>query len=136
MIGKLGKIKGRWNGKTRNFFRSVKMPDMTFGKLEELHKKPLLTKKSLTDVSYIEACVKYEGYVDIQKREVAKMKKMRKVLIPADLDFAAIAGLSTEIKQKLAVARPGTLGEAARLPGVTPAAINAISIHLALKHSR
>lgn len=136
MIGKLAKIKGRWNAKTETFFKLLKMPEMTFEKLEELHKKPLLKKKTLTDVSYIEACVKYEGYVDIQKREVVKMQKMQKVIIPADLDFAVIDGLSTEMKQKLARARPGTLGEAARIPGVTPASLNAISIHLTLKYKQ
>ena len=136
MIGKLVRIKGRWNDKTGNFFKLLKMPEMTFEKLEELHKKPLLKKKTLTDVSYIEACVKYEGYVDIQKREVAKMRKMQKTVIPAELDFLRVDGLSTEIKQKLARAKPGTLGEAARIPGVTPAAINAISIHLTLKYGR
>ena len=107
---------------------------MTFAGLEELHGRPLLKKKTLTDVSYIEACVKYEGYIDIQKREVARMKKMAATAIPADLDFAAVAGLSSEIRQKLARARPATLREAARIPGVTPAAINAISIHLTLKY--
>jgi tRNA uridine 5-carboxymethylaminomethyl modification enzyme len=134
MISRLAKIKGSWNGRSETFFKLLKMPEMTFEKLEELHKKPLLGKKTLTDVSYIEACVKYEGYVDIQKREVAKMQKMQETAIPADLDFALVDGLSTEMKQKLAAARPGTLGEAARVPGVTPAAINAISIHLTLKY--
>jgi tRNA uridine 5-carboxymethylaminomethyl modification enzyme len=136
MIGRLAKIKGRWNEKTQTFFNLLKMPGMTFEKLEELHKKPLLTKKTLTDVSYIEACVKYEGYVGIQKREVAKMQKMQKVVIPADLDFTAVDGLSTEMKQKLARIKPGSLGEAARVPGVTPAGLNAISIHLTLKYKR
>ncbi len=112
------------------------MPEMTFEKLEELHGKPLLRKKTLTDVSYIEARVKYEGYVDIQKREVARMQKMQKTAIPADLDYALVDGLSTEMKQKLARARPATLGEAARVPGVTPAAINAVSIYLTLKYGR
>jgi tRNA uridine 5-carboxymethylaminomethyl modification enzyme len=133
MIGKLGKIKGRWNARTQTFFQLLKTPEMTFEKLEELHKKPLLKKKTLTDVSYIEACVKYEGYVDIQKREVAKMQKMQKVVIPADMDFALINGLSNEVKEKLTRVRPGTLGEAARVPGVTPASLNAISIYLTLK---
>jgi tRNA uridine 5-carboxymethylaminomethyl modification enzyme len=58
---------------------------------------------------------------------------MQKVVIPADLDFAAVDGLSTEMKQKLARIKPGSLGEAARVPGVTPASLNAISIHLTLK---
>jgi len=136
VIGKLAKTKGRWKGRTENFFKLLKMPEMTFEKLEALHEKPLLAKKTLTDVSYIEACVKYEGYVDIQKREVARMEKMQTALIPADLDYALVDGLSTEIKQKLARAIPGTLGEAARIPGVTPAAINAVSIHLTLKYGR
>jgi tRNA uridine 5-carboxymethylaminomethyl modification enzyme len=134
MIVKLTKIKGRWEGKTEKFFKLLKMPEMTFEKLEELHQKPLLKKKTLTDVSYIEACVKYEGYIEIQKREVARMQKLQKVVIPADLDFAAIDGLSTEVKQKLVRSRPGTLGEAARVPGVTPASLNAISIYLTLKY--
>ena len=136
LIGKLARIKGRWNSKTETFFKLLKMPEMTFEKLEELHKKPLLKKKTLTDVSYIEACVKYEGYVDIQKREVAKMKKMQKVVIPADLDFALINGLSNEMKEKLTRIKPGSLGEAARVSGITPAAINAVSIHLTLKYGR
>jgi tRNA uridine 5-carboxymethylaminomethyl modification enzyme len=134
MIGKLAKIKGCWNARTQTFFKLLKMPEMTFEKLEELYKKPLLTKKTLTDVSYIEASIKYEGYVDIQKREVAKMQKMQKVVIPADLDFALINGLSNEMKEKLTRVRPATLGEAARVPGVTPASLNAISIHLTLKY--
>ena len=134
VIGKLEKLRGRLDGKTETLYKILKRPGMTFADLETLHGQPLLKKKTLTDVSYIEACVKYEGYIDIQKREVAKTRKMAKTAIPADLDFAAVAGLSREIKQKLAKARPGTLGEAARISGVTPAAVNAISIHLTLKH--
>jgi tRNA uridine 5-carboxymethylaminomethyl modification enzyme len=135
VVGRLAMIKGRWSGRSETFLKLLKMPEMTFEKLEELHGKPLLRKKTLTDVSYIEARVKYEGYVDIQKREIAKMQKMQKTVIPADLDYAQIDGLSIEMKQKLARARPGTLGDAARLPGVTPAAINAVSIHLTLKYN-
>jgi tRNA uridine 5-carboxymethylaminomethyl modification enzyme len=136
MIIKLARIKGRWQGKTEKFFKLLKMPGMTFEKLEEIHKKPLLKKKTLTDVSYIEACVKYEGYVDIQKREVARMQKMQKVVIPTDLDFSLINGLSNEMKEKLARVKPGSLGEAARIPGVTPASLNAISIYLTLKYKQ
>ena len=136
LIGELARIKGRWNGKRGNFFKLLKMPEMTFEKLEALHKKPLLAKKTLTDVSYIEASIKYEGYVDIQRREVARMKKMQKRVIPADLDFMRVDGLSSEIRQKLLRAKPATLGDAARVPGVTPAAINAIGIHLTLKYGR
>ena len=134
LIEKLSVLKGHLDGRSETLFRILKRPGVTFDDLERLHPQPLLDRKTLSDVSYIEACVKYEGYIDIQKREVAKMRKMQKVAIPADLDFAVIEGLSTEMKQKLSRLRPGTLGDAARIPGVTPAAVNAISIHLTLKY--
>jgi tRNA uridine 5-carboxymethylaminomethyl modification enzyme len=134
VIARLAGMRGRWNDKTESYVQLLKMPEMTFDKLEMLHGQPLLKKKTLTDVSYIEARIKYEGYVTIQKREVARMQKMKQTPIPAGLDFTGIDGLSTEIRQKLIQVRPATLGEAARIPGVTPAAINAISIHLTVKH--
>ena len=136
LIAQLGATKARFAGKGETLFQILKRPEMTFAGLEELAGRPLLKKKTLTDVSYVEASVKYEGYIDIQKREVAKTKKMAATAIPADLDFAAVSGLSGEVRQKLARARPATLREAARVPGVTPAAINAISIHLTVKYGR
>jgi len=72
---------------------------------------------TFSDASYIEACVKYEGYVAIQHREVAKISRMQKTVIPGDLDFQRVEGLSSEIREKLARARPRTLAEAARVPG-------------------
>ena len=136
LIERLSVLKGHSDGRMETLSKILKRPGVTFDDLERLHRQPLLEKKTLTDVSYIEACVKYEGYIDIQKREVAKMRKMQKTAIPADLDFTVIEGLSTEMKQKLSRLRPPTLGEAARIPGVTPAAVNAISIHLTLKYGR
>jgi tRNA uridine 5-carboxymethylaminomethyl modification enzyme len=134
VIGKLGKARARFAGKNETLSQILKRPEMTFAGLEELHGRPLLKKKSLTDVSYIEACVKYEGYIEIQKREVAKTQKMAARAIPPDLDYAAVAGLSSESRPKLARARPATLRDAARIPGVTPAAVNALGIHLTLKY--
>ncbi|MBE0664788.1 MAG: tRNA uridine-5-carboxymethylaminomethyl(34) synthesis enzyme MnmG, partial [Candidatus Aminicenantes bacterium] len=121
-------------GKSETLFKILQRPGMDFAALEALYGQPLLKNKTLTDVSYIEACVKYQGYIDIQKREVVKTKKLAKTAIPADLDFMMVDGLSSEVRQKMAEARPRTLGEAARIPGVTPAAVNAISIHLTLKY--
>jgi len=134
LIKQLSKTRALVDGKSQSLFKILQRPDMDFAGLEKLAGRPLLKKKDLSDISYIEANVKYEGYIDIQKREVAKTKKMQKAAIPADLDFAQVEGLSTEIRQKLARARPLTLGEAARVPGMTPAAVNAISIHLTLKY--
>ncbi len=133
VIGKLAASRAHFAGKSETLFQLLKRPEMTFTELEKLHGQPLLKGKTLTDISYIEACVKYEGYVAIQHKEVARMKKLAATPIPADLDFSLIEGLSTEIRQKLARALPGTLGDAARIPGVTPASLNAISIYLTLK---
>ncbi len=133
LIKELSKTRVLVGGKSETLFKILQRPEMDFAGLEKLVGRPLLKNRNLTDVSYIEANVKYEGYIDIQKREVARMKKMQKTAIPADLDFNTVAGLSREIRQKLSRLHPATLGEAARVPGVTPAAINAISIHLTLK---
>ncbi len=134
LIKELSKARALVDGKSQSLFKILQRPGMNFAGLEKLVGQPLLKKKDLSDISYIEANVKYEGYIDIQKREVGKMRKMQTTAIPADLDFSAVSGLSREIKQKLSRLHPATLGEAARVPGVTPAAINAISIHLTLKY--
>jgi tRNA uridine 5-carboxymethylaminomethyl modification enzyme len=136
LIARLAATKARFAGKGETLCQILKRPEMTFAGLEELHGRPLLKKMTLGDVSYVEANVKYEGYIEIQKREVAKTRKKAATAIPPDLDFSAVAGLSSEIRQKLSRACPATLGDAARVPGVTPAAVNAISIHLALKYGR
>jgi len=136
VVRKLSRIRERIDGKSETLLQVLKRPGMTFTGLEKLHGQPLLNKKSLRDISYIEAGVKYEGYVEIQKKEVAKMKRMAATPLPADLDFCRVEGLSTEVRQKLDKVRPATLAEAARIPGVTPAALNAISIHLTLKYGK
>jgi tRNA uridine 5-carboxymethylaminomethyl modification enzyme len=134
VIGEMRKARVLVDGKSETLFKTLQRPEMDLAGLERLVGRPLLIDGNLTDASYIEANVKYEGYIDIQKREVAKMKKLACTSIPADLDFVAVDGLSNEVRQKLARIRPGTLGEAARIPGMTPAAVNAISIHLTLKY--
>jgi tRNA uridine 5-carboxymethylaminomethyl modification enzyme len=133
LVRKLAATPLRHDGRTETLFQVLKRPEMTFAALEKLHGRPLLARRTLTDVSYIEARVKYEGYIEIQRREVERTRKAAARAIPPDLDFTLVNGLSCEIRQKLTRMRPATLAAAARIPGVTPAAINAISIHLALK---
>ncbi len=133
LIRELASTRARCGGRTETLFQILKRPEMTLAGLQELHGRELMKKMTFSDASYIEACVKYEGYVAIQHREVAKISRMQKTVIPGDLDFQRVEGLSSEIREKLARARPRTLAEAARVPGITPAAINAVSIHLALK---
>ena len=78
----------------------------------------------------LEVQAKYTGYIDRQQDEIERHRRHEETRLPADLDFATVRGLSTEVRQRLQSARPGTLGQAARVPGVTPAAISLLLVHL------
>lgn len=78
----------------------------------------------------IDVQVKYEGYIRRQERLVIKHQEMEQRLIPQDLDFEQVHGLSNEVRQKLCRVQPRTLGQASRISGVTPAAISALMVHL------
>ncbi|WAF85866.1 tRNA uridine-5-carboxymethylaminomethyl(34) synthesis enzyme MnmG [Metapseudomonas otitidis] len=78
----------------------------------------------------VEIKTKYAGYIDRQQDEIARLRASENTRLPDDLDYAAISGLSKEIQHKLGNARPETLGQASRIPGVTPAAISLLLIHL------
>jgi tRNA uridine 5-carboxymethylaminomethyl modification enzyme len=81
-----------------------------------------------------EARVKYAGYIKRQEEEVERLRRNEETALPADLDFATLAGLSHEVRQQLTACRPATLGQASRLPGVTPAAVSILLVYLK-KHS-
>ena len=78
----------------------------------------------------VEIKVKYAGYIDRQQDEIEKLRASENVRLPVDIDYPGISGLSKEIQSKLTQARPETLGQASRIPGVTPAAISLLMIHL------
>ena len=77
-----------------------------------------------------EVQIKYSGYIDRQREQVAREERYESWRLPPDLDYAAVRGLSTEVRQQLAQQRPDTLGQAARISGVTPAAISLLLVHL------
>ena len=68
----------------------------------------------------------YANYTDRQAADIAAFRRDEKLRIPADLDYAAVGSLSSEAKEKLLASRPETIGAAARIPGVTPAAVVAL----------
>lgn len=78
----------------------------------------------------VEVEVKYEGYIARQRDEIERMHRQEGTAIPADFDYGTVTGLSNEVRQKLRAACPETLGRAARVPGVTPAAVSLLLIHL------
>ena len=87
----------------------------------------------VTDVKIIEQLeiqAKYAGYIDRQHDEIAKQQRHEETKIPDDLSYDSVRGLSAEVSEKLARIKPQTIGQAARIPGVTPAAISILLVHL------
>jgi tRNA uridine 5-carboxymethylaminomethyl modification enzyme len=78
----------------------------------------------------IEVRAKYAGYIERQQDEIERQQRNEDTRLPEDLDYLQVAGLSNEVRQKLAEARPATVGQASRMPGVTPAAISILLVHL------
>lgn len=81
----------------------------------------------------VETEVKYGGYLDQQRRAIEKMKTAEGKVIPAWFDYTAVSGLSREMKEKLSEIRPGTLGQASGISGVTPAAVSLIHVFIELQ---
>jgi tRNA uridine 5-carboxymethylaminomethyl modification enzyme len=82
------------------------------------------------EIEQVEIQAKYQGYIERQKDEVEKSLAHESMALPPDIDYAAVHGLSFEVRQKLTQARPQTLGQASRLQGMTPAAISLLLVHL------
>lgn len=83
----------------------------------------------------LEVELKYEGYIERQRREAAQFQKLEKTLIPDDIDYSVIAGLSRELTERLSELRPNSLGQASRVSGMTPAAITALMVGIRAIHS-
>jgi len=105
----------------------------------ELLKRPQINYKNLVannkgltknEIDKIEAEAKYEGYIKRQGKEVEKLQRNENTPIPTNISFLKITGLSNEVKQKLEEARPESIARASRLPGITPAAISLLLVHL------
>ena len=104
-------------------------------KRPELSYRPLAEAAGLAPVTdavveQVEIAAKYAGYIDRQEAEIAKLRAAEDQPLPEDFDYGAVKGLSNEVKQKLGEVRPATVGQAGRIPGVTPAAISLLLIYL------
>jgi tRNA uridine 5-carboxymethylaminomethyl modification enzyme len=84
----------------------------------------------------VEVRAKYAGYIERQEEQIERARRHEETQLPQDLDYGALAGLSHEVRQKLAATRPATLGQAARVPGVTPAAVQILLVHLKKRGAR
>ena len=106
----------------------LRRPEISFVDLEAFCAD--LTEVPSDAALQVEVSIKYSGYVDRQTQGLKRFQKMENVALPEDLDYAAIDGLSREIKEKLTHVRPRSLGQAYRISGVTPAAISVLSLYL------
>ena len=91
---------------------------------------PELCDVSEAVAEQIEIDALYSGYVERQEADIRAFRKDESLLLPSELDYGQVGGLSNEIRQKLDEARPATLGAAARISGVTPAALVALLRHV------
>lgn len=105
----------------------LKRPELGYADLAGLVGEPTPDPQAAEQV---EIQAKYAGYIDRQREDIARLRRNENTLLPADLDYSAVDGLSNEVRQKLTAARPDTLARAARIPGVTAAAIALLLIYL------
>ncbi|MEQ9396409.1 tRNA uridine-5-carboxymethylaminomethyl(34) synthesis enzyme MnmG [Haliea sp.] len=105
----------------------LKRPGINYGDIAGLKGEALADPQAAEQV---EIQAKYAGYIDRQQEEVARLRRHENTVLPASLDYAAVDGLSHEVRQKLSEARPDTLARAGRIPGVTPAAVSLLLIYL------
>lgn len=91
---------------------------------------PELAGLDVAVLEQLEISVKYSGYIKRQEEQIERFRRLEELLIPTGFEFMGISGLSTEVQEKLAIGKPRTLGQASRIPGVTPAAIAVLSVLL------
>ena len=106
----------------------LRRPDFSCRDLSRIY--PEIMDLSETVREQLEIQIKYKGYIGRQLEQVERAVKLEGARIPLDMDYEAISGLSTEVREKLVRFRPDTLGQASRIPGVTPAGITILSIAL------
>ena len=106
----------------------LRRPELTFDDVANLSSTPKVTTRHAAE--QVETQLKYAGYIDRQAEEIARLQRQENTPIPPGIDYRKVRGLSNEIQQKLTESKPTTLARAARISGVTPAAISLLLVHL------
>ena len=115
-----------------NLLDLLKRPELTYANLADA--VALAERPDSAVIEQMEILAKYAGYIDRQADEIEKLRAAETTALPAEFDYGQVKGLSNEVKQKLGEIRPQTLGQAGRIPGVTPAAISLLMIYLKKHH--
>ena len=106
----------------------LKRPELTYSDIEAICGTGRMLSARVKEQVEIEC--KYEGYLRRQETEVGRFKQMEEILIPADFPYDRVPGLSNEVRQKLGTVQPVSVGQASRIPGMTPAAISILLVFL------
>ncbi|MCO6427943.1 tRNA uridine-5-carboxymethylaminomethyl(34) synthesis enzyme MnmG [Nitrosomonas communis] len=123
------RVLGKTIEKEYSLHELLRRPDVTYASLMSL----LDAEETVADeqvAEQVEINIKYEGYIERQKQEVARHNHYEMTSLPKDIDYRSVRGLSSEVQQKLNQHKPETIGHAARISGVTPAAISLLLVHL------
>ncbi len=124
-------------------FELLRRPGVTYPDVAELTGEPAWSCGGMADDrlpaqvrAQVEVRAKYAGYIQRQEAEIARVQLAEATVLPPELNYAELAGLSHEVRQKLTAVRPATIGQAARIPGVTPAALQILVVHLKRRRGR
>jgi len=128
-LERLRKERVRWEGgEALPLAQILKRPGL---RLKDLEKADPEIKGMASEVAeHVEILLKYEGYICRQKHQVERMRRLEESRIPADFAYGSLEALSCEARQKLEEIRPSSIGQAMRIPGITPAAISLLLIYL------
>ena len=106
----------------------LRRPELLFADVQAMSPSPVPLSKDAS--KEVEIYIKYAGYIRRQEEGVNRFKHLERALIPNSMDYSDVLGLSSEVQEKLITLRPRSLGQASRIPGVTPAALSLLAVHL------
>ena len=114
----------------QRYFELLRRPQTTYATLMSLPGAPSEHETDPQVIEQIEIAAKYQGYIDRQQDEVEKNRSLEETRLPHDIDYLQVHGLSKEVQSKLNQHKPETVGQAARIQGITPAAVSLLLVHV------
>ena len=125
----LGRVSGEAINRETSLAAFIRRPGVTLKPLAGILKERLGIDAPATVWEQLEIEIKYEGYIRRQDEEIERIRRHEGIELPLDMSYEAIPGLSRELSEKLAAARPATIARASRIPGMTPAALSLLLVH-------
>ncbi|MDD5036155.1 MAG: tRNA uridine-5-carboxymethylaminomethyl(34) synthesis enzyme MnmG [Methylococcaceae bacterium] len=130
--GQIGELLATPLQKETSLAELLRRPELSIGQLAPWS-EPIARESSEQVLEQVEIQAKYAGYIDRQQAEIERTRRYDHWRLPERFDYVNVVGLSNEVREKLSRQQPETLGQAARIPGVTPAAISLLLVHLKKK---